>query len=47
MSFWYLYNKSYYRVAIVTLEKTGNSGNSEWIITAFLALLHRKGSKRN
>lgn len=29
MSFWCLYNKSYYHVAIVTLEKTGNFGNSE------------------
>lgn len=27
MPFWYLYNKSYYHVAIVTLEKTGNFGN--------------------
>lgn len=29
MSFWYFYNKSYYSVAIVTLEKTDNFGNSE------------------
>lgn len=29
MTFLYLYNKSYYHITIITLEKTGNFGDSE------------------
>lgn len=45
MSFLYLYNRSYYPITIIAIEKTGNFGDSEQIITAFLACCTERGPK--